>query len=86
MSATLKDVRKRAKALGATVEYDRAFGTNELRVTAPDGMRWAVELHQFVDCTNAPWEPDFDDMLDRMSKGPEVCDDPECEWCHPEGE
>ena len=85
MTATLRDVRKRAKALGAIVVDDKIGETHECTVEAPPGYRWATdELHQFVNCSYRPWKPDYADLLDRMAQGIEPCPDPDCEWCHPE--
>lgn len=84
MAATLRDVKKRAKELGAKVEVEVNGDFREVLITAPDGMRWEIELHQFVDSVHKDWPNDYDDMLERMSRGPEICDDPHCEWCHPD--
>jgi hypothetical protein len=82
MTATLRDVKKAAALIGATVVDDKAYGTHECTVEAPHRYRWADGLHMFVDCTNQPWKPDYQDLLDRMSYGIEPCTDPECDWCN----
>lgn len=82
--STLRDVRRRAAELGAIVVDDKSGTTHECTVEAPAGYRWEAELHMLVDCANQPWKPDYADLLDRMSRGVELCDDPHCEWCHPE--
>jgi len=83
MTATLKDVKKRAKELGASVTKERQGDTVVVYVTAPKGKRWEHELHEFVDSVHYMWPNDYDDLLQRMSYGLEECDDPQCEWCHP---
>lgn len=80
--ASLKDVKALAKSLGAKVEDDKSGHTHECRVEAPHRKRWAGEgIHELIDCTNRPWEPDYADLLDRMNYGLEDCADPECDWC-----
>lgn len=86
MMATLRDVKRRAKELGAIVVDDKSGTTHECTVEAPPGFRWEVELHMLVDCTNRPWKPDYDDLLARMAGDVEPCTDSLCEWCHPEEE
>ena len=82
---TLADVKKAAAKMGGvTVEQAREGDSLTLYVDAPKGHRWEQELHEFVDSSNLPWKPDYDDMLSRMSYGYEVCADAECEWCHPD--
>ena len=83
--ATLADVKKLGRQLGAIVTQDRVGDSIMLEVEAPTGMRWAEELHMFVDSAYLPWKPDYDDMLDRMkSYTLEKCDDPDCDWCNSE--
>lgn len=77
--ATLKQVKKAAEAIGATVVDDIVGLTHECRVEAPQGFHWADGVHEFVDCCYTPWKPDYQDLLDRMSYGVEPCDD-QCEW------
>lgn len=85
--ATLKQVKARAKELGAIVCDDKVGYTHECTVEAPAGHRWVTSsLHMFVDSAFLPWKPDYADLLDRMSMGIEVCPDADCEWCHPEEE
>jgi hypothetical protein len=82
---TLADVRRRAAELGCIVEEDKCGNTHECRVRVPDGKRFVCsELHEFVDCTNKPWKPDYADLLDRLADGIEDCPDPECDWCNSE--
>ena len=80
--STLAKVKKRAKELGAIVVMDRHFGVNELTVEAPKRMRWEEGLHEFVDSVFAPAQPDYADMLNRMSNVCEPCDVPDCDWCN----
>ena len=79
----LNKLRRVAAALGASVTIDRSCGCNELRVTAPAGQIFGTEqLHEFVDCSYKPWQPDYEDALARLqSSPPEPCTIPECEWC-----
>lgn len=82
MTATLRNVRQRAKELGATVEDDKIGHTHECRVEAPHRKVWAEgHVHEMVDGAFIPWKPDYADLLSRMAYGLEDCDDPECEWC-----
>lgn len=81
MTATLSTVRALATSLGATVDDNKDAQCHECRVTAPRGKVWADGVHEFVDCANRPWKPDYRDLIDRMNFGLEVCTDSECEWC-----
>jgi hypothetical protein len=84
--ATLKEVRRLAREIGATVEDTRDGGTHECRVEAPDGFYWAEgSVHEMVDCSYRPWKPDYADLLSRMKYGVTKCTDPDCDWCHPAG-
>lgn len=83
---TLKDVKRRAKALGAIVKQDRIGDSIELTVEAAPGQCWEPGLHMFVSTSCAPWKPDYSDMLGRMATGSAPCEDSECEWCNPEKE
>lgn len=84
MTVTLKDVRKLAKQLGATVEDDKIGNTHECRVEAPHRKRWACRgVHEMVDSSFLPWKPDYADVLDGMKFGLEDCTDPDCDWCNP---
>jgi hypothetical protein len=78
----LRGIKSLAKAVGATVEYDRGFGHNELRVEAPHGHVWkCADIHELVDSSRQPWTPDFDDVAQRMNYGVAKCETPNCEWC-----
>ena len=80
--ATLADVRKLAKKLGANVEDDRSGNHHECRVEAPRRKKWACRgVHEMVDSCYKPWKPDYADMLSNMQFGLEDCTDPDCEWC-----
>lgn len=79
---TLKQVKKAAAALGAIVEEDKCEYSHECRVTAPHRKIWCDGVHEFVDCANRPWKPDYEDLLNRMSYGLEDCIDPDCDWCN----
>lgn len=78
---TLKDIKVRAKQLGARVEDDKSFGFHECRVEAPHRKKWVCrEVHEMIDSTRQPWKPDYADMLDCMNYGLEDCVG-ECDWC-----
>lgn len=83
MPATLQSVKAAALKIGASVAYDKSYGVNELRVEAPRFHRWKDDpIHEMVDASNAPWKPNFQDMLNRMANGLEPCTDPDCDWCN----
>lgn len=84
MTVTLRQLKAAAKKIGATVEDDKIGLTHECRVEAPKGHVWNDGVHEFVDQAYIPWKPDYGDLLSRMSYGFSKCEDPVCEWCHPE--
>jgi hypothetical protein len=77
-------LKARCSELGCTMTVEEHGDSVRLGVEAPAGLRFSVEMHEMVDWTYKPWHPDYADMLDRLSAGVEPCDDPECEWCHPD--
>ena len=82
---TLRQLRRRAAALGAIVVDDVVGHTHECTVEAPPGHVWVTDgLHMFVAACYSPWRPDYADLLSRMAAGVEPCTDPDCEWCHPD--
>jgi hypothetical protein len=84
VTATLKDLKKRARELGAKVEDTKVGETHECRVEAPYRKLWACdEIHELVDSAYRPWKPAYDDLLSRMAHGLSDCTDPDCEWCDP---
>jgi len=79
----LKNVKARAKQLGAKVEDDKCGNTHECRVEAPHRKVWrAFGCHEIIDCTNRPWKPDYADILNSMDYGLDDCIDNECDWCN----
>jgi len=81
MAKTLKDVRRLAKQLGATVEDEKIGNAHECRVEAPHRKRWSCcDIHELISSVNRPWKPDYDDVLDRMNHGLEDCIG-DCDWC-----
>lgn len=83
----LKTIKRLAAAIGATVEDEKSGHTHECRVEAPKGMFWKEgDVHELVDAAYKPWKPDYADLLSRMNYGLETCTDPNCDWCHTEGE
>jgi hypothetical protein len=80
----LKALRKRVKELGCVMTLEKHGDSVRLGVEAPKGYHFVPELHEYVDWSYQPWQPDFADMLDRLSTGIEICEDAECEWCYPD--
>lgn len=81
---TKQKVLKIAEELGVEVEYGGSGKQFEVQLVCPSGLRFEPGRHSAV---NSVW----DDMtsadcwrgaLDDLKAGVEVCDDPECEWCH----
>lgn len=81
-----RKLRLLAKALDVQMVVEVIGETRSLTLTAPPGHIFGdEELHEFVDSTNAPWHPDYEDALSRLTRArPVPCLDPYCEWCHPE--
>lgn len=81
--ATLKDVQKVAKKMGAKVTQDKDGNTWECRVEAPNKTIWCCsDIHEIISSSFKPWKPDYQDLLDRMKYGLAKCKDDECEWCN----
>jgi hypothetical protein len=79
--ATLKDVKARAKVLGAKVEEEKDSLYHECRVQSPHRKHWIDgTVHEIVECVHRPWAPDYADILSRMNSGLDDCVG-ECEWC-----
>lgn len=80
---TLRKLKLKCDALGATVEDIKIGNTHECTVFAPKGKFWSEgSVHLLVDCTYRPWKPDYDGLVSRMDYGLEDCTDSECEWCY----
>lgn len=81
MSApTLRELRR--VAAPATVEDDRPAGC--YRATAPNGYRWEPGLHELVAWYEVPFfAAEAREALaeDLRGRTPEICDDPDCDWC-----
>ena len=59
----------------------------EVVADAPEGMVFVASgLHSQVSatCDDEPAAKAWSDALERMSGGIERCEDPDCEYCHPE--
>jgi len=82
--ATLRQVKALAKRLGAKVEDIKDRHTHECRVEAPHRKHWVDGgVHELVDCTNTPWQPNYADVISRMDHGLNDCIG-NCEWCDDE--
>jgi len=83
VTATLRDVRKLARQLGARVEDTKDHHSHECRVEAPHRKMWNEgDVHELVTACYVPWKPDYADTLSRMGYGLRDCTDPDCEWCN----
>lgn len=54
------------------------------RATCENGYRWEEQLHEYVSGYDDRTKREaLSALRNRIAEGPpEVCDDPDCEWCH----
>lgn len=79
---TMKDVRKRAKALGCDVEVLRKSPL-DMQVLAPFGKTFEGGLHLIVGHDYVGEHPGdvYADLLQRMELGVFPCEDYDCDSC-----
>ena len=75
------------KELDAEIEIRNGDGPFEIIIDAPDGFIWSGDgLHCLV---HSQWDDQpttelWQDAFSRMSNGLEKCNEPDCDYCHPE--
>jgi hypothetical protein len=89
-----RSAKQRSK-IGAAVDETSLY-LGRVNVDAPIGKRWScdgihalcVTWHVGHNTIRPTWPEEktaaIQDALERMSYGLEACDDPECDYCHPE--
>jgi hypothetical protein len=92
---SIKDLQAAAARLGATVENHCGPRTACYMVDAPAGKVWVCsgDIHCLVlewrgTSARPTWPEEkqdaIADAIDRISRGLTDCDDPDCDYCHPE--
>lgn len=89
--ARTTELRRAAKKAGATVEGGLNGRWYVYNVEAPAGKVWAASSTHALHVEWRAGEDDYreesiTDALERMEEGVADCDDPDCDYCHPEGE
>ena len=86
---TMTDLMSFAKKLGAEVHNNSTRKVWDYGIEAPAGKLWnATETHELIlhQAKGPPaWLTDaVTSVIDDMKAGLMDCDDPDCDWCHPE--
>jgi hypothetical protein len=88
--ARTADLWQAAKKAGGTVEGGLNGRWYSYNVEAPAGQVWGASSTHALRVEWRVGEDDYreesiTDALERMEEGLAECDEPECDYCHPEG-
>jgi hypothetical protein len=88
---TRKQFVEKVKELGCTFEEDEMGDSRCITVDAPKGYVFTIRgchclVEPFTHISYSFKSKCYDNLMEDLSYGVELCEDPECDICHPEDE